>query len=182
MPARKAEVEDLEPAVGGDHQVRGLDVAVHDPAGVGLAEGVRHLRAEAHDFLDPQGAPADPLREGLPLDELLRDVERRRAARLLRGRLAGLVDGGDAGVREDGGGAGLAQEALARRGVAGVLGAHELQRDVAAEDAVARPVDDAHAARAEASDDVEMRDRAWLHAGLRTVRAATGAVRARPRA
>ena len=66
----------------------------------------------------------------------------------------------------------LAEEALPSRGVSGVLGPYELQRDVAAEDAVTRPIDDAHPARAESLEDVEMRDRPRLHAGLRFARAA----------
>jgi hypothetical protein len=37
----EAEVQDLEPAVRGYHDVRRLDVAVHDAAGVGLPEGLR---------------------------------------------------------------------------------------------------------------------------------------------
>ena len=41
--AGDAEVGDLDPAVGGDEQVGGLDVAVHDPGGVGDAEGVGGL-------------------------------------------------------------------------------------------------------------------------------------------
>jgi hypothetical protein len=75
-------------------------------------------------------------------------------------------------VREHGGGASLPQEALASGGVAGMLREHELQGDVAPQDAVARPVDDTHAARAEPSEDVEVGDRARLHAGLPDVRAA----------
>jgi len=172
--ASEAEVEDLEPAVGGQHQVRRLDVAVHDAPGVRRAERIRHLCAEAQDILDRQRTATEPLRERLPLDQLLGDVERRRAARCVSRGLSRLIDGGDPGVVEGRGRPGLAQEALARRDVGRVLRPHELQRDLAPQHAVPRPVDDAHAPGAEAFDQVEVSDGARLHDSLRSFRRRTG--------
>ena len=57
---------------------------MHDPAGVGLSQCIGHLRADAEHLLDPQWTSMEPLRERLARDELLRDVERRRAVRFLR--------------------------------------------------------------------------------------------------
>jgi hypothetical protein len=69
-------------------------------------------------------------------------------------------------VAEDGSGAGLSKEALSGAEVGDLLRPHELERDFAAEHAVAGAVHHPHAARAEASGHVEMSDRPRLHASL----------------
>ncbi len=134
---------------------------MHDAVAVGLAQRLGELHPEPLDLRDRQRAAAHALRQRLAGHELLRDEELGRA--LLDRGLSRLVDGGDAGVGQHGRGAGLAQEALAGLGVAGLLRAHELEGHFPAEDAVARPVDDAHAPAAEAAENVEVGDRAWLH-------------------
>ena len=131
---------------------------------VGLGEGLGELDTETLGLRHRQGATAHALGQGLPRHELLRDEEPGLSA-ALRGRLARLVDGGDAGVGQDRGRARLPEEALAGLRVAGVLRADELQGHVAPEDAVARPIDNTHAAAADAAEHVEVGHCAWLHGG-----------------
>ena len=59
--AGQAEVEDDRVAVGRDHEVRGLDVAVDQPAGVRGAEAVEHLEEVPRGVGDAQRAAAPPL-------------------------------------------------------------------------------------------------------------------------
>jgi hypothetical protein len=98
---------------------------VHDAVAVGLAQRLRELRREPLDLRDGQGAATQPLRERLPRHELLGDEELRGA--LDERGLSRLVDGGDRGMGQDRRGAGLAQEALAGLGVAGLVRADELR-------------------------------------------------------
>jgi hypothetical protein len=55
-----AEVEDLDevgaPLADAQHHVAGLDVAVHQPARVGVAEALEDLRGDRHEVLDAQTA------------------------------------------------------------------------------------------------------------------------------
>ena len=131
---------------------------------VGLGEGLGELDAEKQGLRHRQGAAAHALGQGLARHELLRDEEPGLGA-ALRGRLARLEDGGDTGMRQDRGRARLPEEALAGLRVAGLLRADELQGHLAPEDAVARPIDDTHAAAAEPAEHVEVGYRAWLHGG-----------------
>ena len=48
----QAEVEHLDEAALGPHQVRALDVAVDDAAAVRLVQGIGHLQANFHDLAD----------------------------------------------------------------------------------------------------------------------------------
>ncbi len=57
----------------------------------------------------------------------------------------------------------LPQEPLAGLGVAGVLRTDQLQGHLAAEDPVARAIDDPHASAAEAVENIEVGDCARLH-------------------
>src|SRR5207245_4733046 len=56
-----AEVENLRMAAAVDHDVPGLDVAMHNSVLVRLIEGVGHFRAEAHDFVDGHRAAPEPV-------------------------------------------------------------------------------------------------------------------------
>ena len=49
---RQPEIHDLHLAAGVDHDVLGLDVAVDDPAPVGLVQRVRDLRGDAGGLAD----------------------------------------------------------------------------------------------------------------------------------
>ena len=127
------------------------------------AERFAELRAQPHHLVDRQGPSAQPRGQRLAFDQLLGDVEPRLVTKAFDDGLAGLVHRGDARVIEDRGCARFLQKAPARLGIARAFGPHDLQRDIALEHAVAGPVHDAHAARRDGPDDVEMTDRAWLH-------------------
>ena len=71
LVACDAEVGEGDGAVAGDEDVRGLDVAMHDPARVCIGEGVAHRGDRAHGLLVVEAAPV----EALPLDELRHEVD-----------------------------------------------------------------------------------------------------------
>ena len=73
----EAEVEDLGEAVGRDHDVPGLEVAVHDPRRVRLGEPLRGLREVAEQGAQVRLVLVDEARERLPAHELHRDVVHR---------------------------------------------------------------------------------------------------------
>ena len=152
------EVEHLDALVGRHHQVGGLHVAVHDAGLVGAREALGGLQREL-DRLAHRDRPAagEPRRDRLALVVRHHDVE------LAVRRLLDRVDRRDRGVVECRGGPRLGDEALlgalARHQVRG----QELERDRAAQLAVAGPVHDAHAAAAEARFDLVVADRLADH-------------------
>ena len=139
-----AEVGQLGRAVGraravGDHHVLRLDVAVDDAALVGVLERVGEREP------DPQHVAVGDLAGGLELRQRaaaheLGDEEARAVL------LAGVEDGDDPGVVEAGDGVGLAAGAV----VGAAVGGDRLDRHGAPEALVARLVDRAEAARADA--------------------------------
>nr|BFE71399.1 hypothetical protein GCM10020092_047000 [Actinoplanes digitatis] len=100
---RDAEVEHLR-AGRGEHDVRGLDVAVHDPLRVRRGEGRGHLGADPDGDAPVEQPGVEVRAQGLPLDQLHDDV-RHLAIRCRRG--AEVVHAGDVRVREPRGGPGL---------------------------------------------------------------------------
>src|SRR2546425_7863188 len=89
-----------------EHDVVGLDVAVHDPALVRVREGPGDLDEDLADFgRGERAARGEHARERLAAQELHDEVDDAAA-------LADAVDRDDAGVLELGRGAGLALEAL----------------------------------------------------------------------
>ena len=139
---REAEVEDLDAALSRHEEVLGLQVPVDDPFLVSGGEALGDLNGVV-DRLAWREAPrrraphaASRLRAAPG-----RRTERRPDARCRRRR--------DVGVIEDPGGAGLLLEALQAVRVARKRGRQDLDRDLAAEPRVLRPVDLAHPARAE---------------------------------
>ena len=147
----------------GDQDVRRLDVAVHEAAGVRGVEGVGDARHDARRAPggNPLGRLGDQVLEARPLDEAHRDEE-------LTVVVAGAVDRDDVGVLQARGGEGLAHEQLAQAGVARALGRDQLERDGASELGVEGPVDDAHAADSgQRLDGVPGDDRARRHTGGR---------------
>ena len=142
--AGQAEVGDLDPLLDAALQqdVARLDVAVDQPQRVGRGQPPGDLPADPQHLrhLERPG-PVELLLQRLAGDELHHQV----GNRLLLDR----VDVDDVLVPDGGGGAGLAQEALAgRRGGRQPRG-HDLDRDDALQHLVERPQDDAEAALAE---------------------------------
>ncbi len=81
---RQAEVEDLGPALGRDHHVLRLEVAVDDALGVGGGEAVGDLARERERVPDRQRARGEDLAQRLPLDPLHRDPGDSRPSRRRR--------------------------------------------------------------------------------------------------
>ena len=146
------EVEDLDHALRSHHHVLGLEVAMDDARAMGLREPVGELRAEVEQLGDGGGARTQAAAQRLALHQLHHHVVRARAA----GRLADVVDVDDVGMVEGGGRARLAVEAPQQLGVG--AGAQHLEGDRPAQPRVPRAVDLAHAARAQAVDDLVRAD------------------------
>ena len=88
---RDPEVENLRVAVWTHNDVVGLDVTVHEAAGMRGRQRTRQLDADLYDLAHRQGALLQPTPQGLTLDELGHDV--RTAI-----QLAKIVDDDDVGV------------------------------------------------------------------------------------
>ena len=144
--AREAEVEHLEHAVGPQHHVLGLEIAMHDAGVVRAQERRGELLAERRDGGRRQALAVDPRAQRLALDPL-HDDERRV------GVLAEVVDGDDRGVVERGGGARLTQGLGQRVGAFATM--ERLDRDHPVEHRVARAEDVAEAAAADLAEDLE---------------------------
>ena len=136
------EVEHLHVAVGPQHQVVGLDVAMHDRCGMSRRKRRRRLYRDVEDFAQVQRAARDPLAQRLALDEL-RDEESRAVV------IAGFMDGEDVRMVEGRGGARFMQEAAHPLRIAGKLGAQHFQRDRPAEGRIDGLVNLSHAAAAQ---------------------------------
>jgi hypothetical protein len=146
-----------------DQQVAGLQIAVHDAALVGVAQGAAHLQDQVHRVGWLQRTGLDQVGEAGALDELHHE----EVAAV--GQLAEVVERDDVGVVEGGEGLGLEQEALLEVGGQGVVvgGAQHLDRHAAVHPQLARDVDRGHAAFRDAPlDHVAASDDA---AGLRGV-------------
>ena len=142
---RDAEVDELHPAVRGDHDVLGLEVAVDDAVVVQVGERVGDGDGQRDGGLAGQAAlSAETVAQQLAVDVLHGEVE----AALLA-RLEDLDDGGVVQALAD---LFLALEALVEDHVARVLQMRHLERDRVAVLEIARPEDGGHAAT---RDDVE---------------------------
>ena len=143
---RDAEVGEEDAIVVADEDVRGLHVAMDEPAYVGRVERRAHLRGDAERCPErkaplgcQQRLQVDPVHAGHG------DVEEVAL-------LAGVVDRDDARVVERGGELRLAQEPLAEVGLA-ERGREQLEGGRPAEPDVLGAVDDARRALAERLDD-----------------------------
>jgi hypothetical protein len=153
------EIEHLGPAIGRDHDVARLQVAVDDAALVRGGDGFGNRNGQPEELLKGQPARTSQAGQGLPLDELHRQ-EVHAAGFLDR------VDRDDVGVVEGGDGARLSLEPLESIGIAGQLGRQDLERHAAVEPGIVGLVDLAHAARAEGPDDPVVVQRRSEHGRL----------------
>ena len=137
-----AEVEHLHVAVGPQHQVVGLDVAMHDRRGMRGRKRRRGLDRDVEDLAKRQRAAREPLAQRLALDEL-RDEEPRAVV------IADLVDGEDVRMIERRSGARFVQEAAHPLRIAGELRPQHLERDRPSQRRIDGLVDLTHPAAAE---------------------------------
>ena len=140
---REAEVQDLHHAAVSEEDVRRLDVAVDDTGRVRVLEAAGDLPGDVERGAERQRTARDASLQGLALVAGHHQV--RQAVR----RLANLVDGADVLVFERRSGAGLLEEATLGLGVLQRGGGQDLDRDVAAEPRILRPVHDTHGAGSE---------------------------------
>jgi hypothetical protein len=152
--ARDAEVENLghfaAVAAPADHDVRRLQVAVHDAARVRFLEALGHLEDQVDRAHRTQrsGAREHVVQRGA-LDEL------HRQKRLTVAGLSEVEDAHDVRALELADQLGLALEARPHVRIVGEHPAQELQRDGALQVDVRGPVDVAHATRGEVAFDLE---------------------------
>ena len=143
----QAEVEDLHPAVPGEEEVLGLQVAVNDALLVRRGEAARDLDREVDRFPERQRPRGEALAQCLALEQLEDEV----------GRVALETDvehREDVGVVERSRRSGLVREAAHPHGVGLSVGGDHLDRDFAANPRVAGAVDLARAPRAERRQDL----------------------------
>ena len=160
--AGEAEVEDLDEAAVGEHDVGGLEVAVEDAEGVGGGEAVGGLDAGREDELEGGGAFGDELVEDLAGDVLHDDVGFFAVAAFGWG-FADVVDGADVGVVDGGGEAGFAELGGAHLLGGEVAALEEFEDDGALKEGVVGKVDDSAAAGADLADELVLLDLASLH-------------------
>ncbi|MGC4120635.1 MAG: hypothetical protein QM765_39870 [Myxococcales bacterium] len=145
------EVEDARRALGGDHHVVGLEVAVDDAQRVGVLEPAGDLLGVAPG-LGPGHAAGGDERAQRPARDVLHD---QHGAAVV---LLDPVDRGDVRVDHGGGGARLLEHRLALGKRAGA-GAHELERHLAQELGVLGEEDRAQAALAQHGLDAVVAER-----------------------
>ena len=133
----------LGAVAAGDQDVGRLDVTMDEPGGVGGVQSARHLLEDHHRGVGGEAA----LAADHPLQVAAGDVPHRHVEDLLD--LAGVVDGDDVGVIEARGQDRLVQEHLAEGAIGALLSGEELQRHVALQGQLHRPIDGAHTAAAD---------------------------------
>ncbi len=148
ISAGDPEVEELGEAVGRDHHVLGLDVAVEDAGGVRVVQGFEEAPGHGHGLGDRKRSPRQPRAEGLPRDEL--HGQEGDAV-----RLAGVVESRDCRVLQAGARLGFAQEAVAER--RGQRLGQDFDRGGPAQGQIAAEEDLAHPSGAEAFLDAIVR-------------------------
>jgi hypothetical protein len=144
--SREAEVEELR-AGAREHHVARLEIAMHDARPVRAVEGVGDLDAETEHVVDRERPALNAIRERLALDQLHDEVEIVPLA-------PDVVDDADVRMVERGNEPRLALEARADLGRACQIARQDLDRDLAAEAAVAGAIDLAHASGADGREDL----------------------------
>ena len=145
----QAEIENLGVPALGDEDIRGLDVAVNNAAGVRRIEGVGDLDAQRQNRFQLHRAIADQVLECDAVEEL-HDEERAIAL------LANVVNRTDVGMIQRRRGLGFAPKALEGLAVLRQIFGKKLEGDEAAETRVLRFVDHTHPAATELFDDPVM--------------------------
>ena len=126
-PFRDPEVGEQDAPVGGDEDVAGFDVAVHEAAAVRLVECARDRGADVdREFGAESLLRVEQLAEALAVDELHHDG-------LASVVDDDVVDGDDVGVAQSGDRDRLAPEPLGDDGVGGEVGLEPFDRDLAIE-------------------------------------------------
>src|SRR5215218_3214006 len=133
--------------LAGQEEIFRLHVEVDDAGVVGVVEGVGHRAQQLGGGLGAEAPLAvEQVAQGAAADVLHHDPGQAPL-------LARVVDGDHVGVRQAGGGAGLAPELLGEAAVAGELGAGHLDGHHPVQLPVVAAVDDGHAALGDAGDD-----------------------------
>ena len=140
------EVEQLG-ACPGDHDVRGLDVAVQGAVPVRAVERIGQLAGVAKHLIDRQGAPFEARRQRLALDVL----HHQEVGPVL---FAHVVEDADVGVAQGGDGAGLTLESLSHVRPVGQMRRQHLDGDDPVQARVTGLVDLAHPTRAHLRQDL----------------------------
>ena len=143
----EAEVEYPQPAVVPEHDVVGLQIAVHDAPVVRGREGVRDRDRELQHPRSRKAAGRELAGQRVSLDQLHR--QERAVARFFH-----RVDGDDVRMVERGQGARLAAETLEPLRISGQRHGKSLERHRPAEPRVLGPPDLAHTACAQLGDDL----------------------------
>ena len=144
--SRYPEIADLEEAVFREPQVRGLEVPVDDPLPMRRVESARELRPQARNLLRGQCSPTQLLRDGRPGHQLHhQEVEAVGPVRV--------EEHCDVRVAEPGKDAGLVAETAAGVVVGKKAGGKDLERHLAVQPLVPRPVDLTHLAGPERRQD-----------------------------
>ncbi len=163
--ASEAEVENLDEAAVGEHDVGRLEVAMEDAERVGGRETVGDLNAGGEDELEAGRSFGDDLVERLAGNVLHDDVGFFAVAGFGRS-FAYVVDGADVGVVDGRGQAGLAKLRGAHLLDGEVAALEELDDDGALQEGVVGEKHDPAAAGADLADELVLLDDAALHASI----------------
>ena len=144
---REPEVEDLDAAVFGDEEVLGFQVAMDDPLLVRRREPARDLGRVVEHLAYRDPASGQPLAQRLAFEELRDDVRRAVV-------FAEVVDREDAGMVQRRRRARLLLEPAQPVGVLRERRRQHLDRHLAVQPRVPRPIDLPHPARAERRQDL----------------------------
>ena len=149
----QAKIEDLRLPAIRDEDVRRLDVAMHDPGGMSGVQRIGQLRAQCQDCVAFE-APLrqKPRLECLSLHQLHHDEG-------LTFVLADFVNRADVGMIERGGGAGLPVESRNPDRIVTKRVRENLNRHLASQFLVLRPIHHSHATLSEGREDFIVSER-----------------------
>ena len=146
-----AEIEDLELASLGDHQVMGLDISVNDIVFVGASQAVGNLARVIHDKGKRATLPRNETVKGLPVQPLHGDEVERLLVR-------DIVHRDDVGMIKGGSQLCFFKEISVSFPRVQVQGTKNLERDKPVQAAVAHLVDRAHASFTQLLQNLEVID------------------------